>query len=153
MFNQHAKRLKTTSMEIPWRRPIASLDELLTLHVWRQDHKGFSHQDPGFIDHLVDEKADIIHVHLPPGANMLLAVADQRACARLRMASGARYVRQPTDGIGARAQFDQIRAEGCRGFSTDATHPRRSSPLLGKVGCMTRRDPPRHHFPLHQIKE
>jgi xylulose-5-phosphate/fructose-6-phosphate phosphoketolase len=76
MFNQHAKWLKVTSMEIPWRRPIASLNYLLTSHVWRQDHNGFSHQDPGFIDHVVNKKADIIRVYLPPDANTLLSVTD-----------------------------------------------------------------------------
>jgi xylulose-5-phosphate/fructose-6-phosphate phosphoketolase len=75
MFNQHAKWLKVTSTEIPWRRPIASLNYLLTSHVWRQDHNGFSHQDPGFIDHVVNKKADIIRVYLPPDANTLLVVA------------------------------------------------------------------------------
>ena len=76
MFNQHAKWLKITSSEIPWRRPIASLNYLLTSHVWRQDHNGFSHQDPGFIDHVVNKKADIIRVYLPPDANTLLHVTD-----------------------------------------------------------------------------
>ncbi|MGE0384372.1 MAG: phosphoketolase [Gammaproteobacteria bacterium] len=76
MFNQHAKWLKVTSREIPWRRPIASLNYLLTSHVWRQDHNGFSHQDPGFIDHVVNKKADIIRVFLPPDANTLLYVTD-----------------------------------------------------------------------------
>ncbi len=76
MFNQHAKWLKVTSKEIPWRRPIASLNILLTSHVWRQDHNGFSHQDPGFIDHVVNKKADIIRVYLPPDANTLLCVTD-----------------------------------------------------------------------------
>ena len=76
MFNQHAKWLKVTSQEIPWRRPIASLNYLLTSHVWRQDHNGFSHQDPGFIDHVVNKKADVIRVFLPPDANTLLCVAD-----------------------------------------------------------------------------
>ncbi len=80
MFNQHAKWLKITSKEIPWRRPIASLNYLLTSHVWRQDHNGFSHQDPGFIDHVVNKKADIIRVYLPPDANTLLCVTD--ACLR-----------------------------------------------------------------------
>ncbi|HKJ83546.1 MAG TPA: phosphoketolase family protein [Mariprofundaceae bacterium] len=75
MLNQHAKWLKTTSKEIPWRRPIASLNYLLTSHVWRQDHNGFSHQDPGFIDHVVNKKADIVRVYLPPDANTLLSVA------------------------------------------------------------------------------
>ncbi len=76
MFNQHAKWLKVTSKEIPWRRPIASLNYLLTSHVWRQDHNGFSHQDPGFIDHVVNKKADIIRVFLAPDANSLLYVTD-----------------------------------------------------------------------------
>ena len=82
MFNQHAKWLKVTRMEIPWRRPIASLNYLLTSHVWRQDHNGFSHQDPGFIDHVVNKKADIIRVYLPPDANTLLSVTDH--CLRRR---------------------------------------------------------------------
>jgi xylulose-5-phosphate/fructose-6-phosphate phosphoketolase len=76
MFNQHAKWLKTTRDEIPWRRPIASLNYLLTSHVWRQYHNGFSHQDPGFIDHVVNKKADVIRVYLPPDANTLLSVTD-----------------------------------------------------------------------------
>ncbi len=73
MFNQHAKWLKV-SKEIPWRRPIASLNILLTSHVWRQDHNGFSHQDPGFIDHVVNKKADIVRVYLPPDANTTLCI-------------------------------------------------------------------------------
>ncbi|HEX5038587.1 MAG TPA: phosphoketolase family protein [Candidatus Limnocylindria bacterium] len=81
MFNQHAKWLKTTR-EIPWRRPIASLNYLLSSHVWRQDHNGFSHQDPGFIDHVVNKKAEVIRVYLPPDANSLLSVADH--CLRSR---------------------------------------------------------------------
>jgi xylulose-5-phosphate/fructose-6-phosphate phosphoketolase len=81
MFNQHAKWLKA-SREIPWRKPIASLTYLLTSHVWRQDHNGFSHQDPGFIDHVVNKKADIVRVYLPPDANCLLSVADH--CLRSR---------------------------------------------------------------------
>jgi xylulose-5-phosphate/fructose-6-phosphate phosphoketolase len=75
MFNQHAKWLKV-SREVPWRRPIASLNYLLTSHVWRQDHNGFSHQDPGFIDHVVNKKSDIVRVYFPPDANTLLFVAD-----------------------------------------------------------------------------
>lgn len=75
MFNQHAKWLKTTR-HIPWRQPIASLNYLLTSHVWRQDHNGFSHQDPGFIDHVVNKKAEVIRVYLPPDANTLLSVAN-----------------------------------------------------------------------------
>ena len=81
MFNQHAKWLKTTR-EIHWRQPIASLNYLLSSHVWRQDHNGFSHQDPGFIDHVVNKKAEIIRVYLPPDANTLLSVADH--CLRSR---------------------------------------------------------------------
>jgi xylulose-5-phosphate/fructose-6-phosphate phosphoketolase len=75
MFNQHAKWLKVTR-DIPWRRPISSLNYLLTSHVWRQDHNGFSHQDPGFIDHVVNKKAEVIRVYLPPDANTLLWVTD-----------------------------------------------------------------------------
>ena len=75
MFNQHAKWLKVAN-EIPWRRPIASLNYLLSSHVWRQDHNGFSHQDPGFIDHVINKKAEIIRVYLPPDANTLLSVTD-----------------------------------------------------------------------------
>jgi xylulose-5-phosphate/fructose-6-phosphate phosphoketolase len=81
MFNQHAKWLKVTR-EIPWRKPIASLNYLLTSHVWRQDHNGFSHQDPGFIDHVVNKKAETVRVYLPPDANTLLSVADH--CLRSR---------------------------------------------------------------------
>jgi xylulose-5-phosphate/fructose-6-phosphate phosphoketolase len=75
MFNQHAKWLKTCTTGIPWRRPIASLNYLLTSHVWRQDHNGFSHQDPGFIDHVMNKKASVIRVYLAPDANTLLSVA------------------------------------------------------------------------------
>ena len=81
MFNQHAKWLKITR-GIPWRRPIASLNYLLTSHVWRQDHNGFSHQDPGFIDLVMNKKADVVRVYLPPDSNCLLSVADH--CLRSR---------------------------------------------------------------------
>jgi xylulose-5-phosphate/fructose-6-phosphate phosphoketolase len=81
MFNQHAKWLKTTR-GIGWRPPIASLNYVLSSHVWRQDHNGFSHQDPGFIDHVVNKKAEVIRVYLPPDANTLLSVADH--CLRSR---------------------------------------------------------------------
>ena len=81
MFNQHAKWLKVSN-KIPWRRPIASLNYLLTSHVWRQDHNGFSHQDPGFLDHVANKKSDIIRVYLPPDANTLLSVTDH--CLRSR---------------------------------------------------------------------
>ena len=82
MFNQHAKWLKVTREDIPWRRPIASLNYLLTSHVWGQDHNGFSHQDPGFIDHVVNKKANVVRVYLPPDANTLLSVTDH--CLRSR---------------------------------------------------------------------
>jgi xylulose-5-phosphate/fructose-6-phosphate phosphoketolase len=81
MLNQHAKWLKVTRA-LPWRRPIASLTYLLSSHVWRQDHNGFSHQDPGFIDHVVNKKAEVVRVYLPPDANCLLSVADH--CLRSR---------------------------------------------------------------------
>ncbi len=81
MFNQHAKWLKVTR-HIPWRRPIASLNYLLTSHVWRQDHNGFSHQDPGFLDHVIKKKAEVVRVYLPPDANTLLSVTDH--CLRSR---------------------------------------------------------------------
>jgi xylulose-5-phosphate/fructose-6-phosphate phosphoketolase len=81
MFNQHAKWLKVTR-QIPWRRPLASLNYLLSSHVWRQDHNGFTHQDPGFIDHVVNKKAEVIRIYLPPDANCLLSVADH--CLRSR---------------------------------------------------------------------
>ncbi len=81
MVNQHAKWLKVTA-DIPWRRPIASLNYLLSSHVWRQDHNGFSHQDPGFIDHVVNKKAEIVRVYLPPDANTLLSTYDH--CLRSR---------------------------------------------------------------------
>jgi len=81
MFNQHAKWLEATH-KIPWRRPISSLNYLLTSHVWRQDHNGFSHQDPGFIDFVMNKKAGLVRVYLPPDANCLLSVADH--CLRSR---------------------------------------------------------------------
>ena len=81
MFNQHAKWLKVSS-ELPWRRPVASLNYLLSSHVWRQDHNGFSHQDPGFIDHVVNKKAEVVRVYLPPDANTLLSTYDH--CLRSR---------------------------------------------------------------------
>src|SRR5438309_3926377 len=81
MFNQHAKWLKVTR-HLEWRRPIASLNYLLSSHVWRQDHNGFSHQDPGFIDHVMNKKAEVVRVYLPPDANTLLSVADH--CLRSR---------------------------------------------------------------------
>jgi xylulose-5-phosphate/fructose-6-phosphate phosphoketolase len=81
MFNQHAKWLESAK-KLPWRKPIASLTYLLSSHVWRQDHNGFSHQDPGFIDHVANKKADIVRIYLPPDANSLLSVVDH--CLRSR---------------------------------------------------------------------
>ena len=81
MFNQHAKWLKVCN-HIPWRRPIASFNYFLSSHVWRQDHNGLSHQDPGFIDHVVNKKAEVIRVYLPPDGNCLLSVTDH--CLRSR---------------------------------------------------------------------
>jgi xylulose-5-phosphate/fructose-6-phosphate phosphoketolase len=81
MFNQHAKWLKACQ-KLPWRKPISSLNYLLSSHVWRQDHNGFSHQDPGFIDHVANKKASIVRIYLPPDANTLLSVADH--CLRSR---------------------------------------------------------------------
>ena len=81
MFNQHAKWLKV-SREVPWRRPVASLNYLLSSHVWRQDNNGFSHQDPGFIDHVVNKKAEVVRVYFPPDTNCLLSVADHCLCSR-----------------------------------------------------------------------
>ena len=106
MFNQHAKWLKVTR-EIPWRRPVASLNYLLSSHVWRQDHNGFSHQDPGFIDHVVNKKAEIVRVYLPPDANTLLSTYDH--CLRSRgyvnvVVSGKQPAPElPHDGAGGRA--------------------------------------------------
>jgi xylulose-5-phosphate/fructose-6-phosphate phosphoketolase len=100
MFNQHAKWLKVTRDEIPWRRPIASLNYLLTSHVWRQDHNGFSHQDPGFIDHVVNKKADIIRVYFPPDANTLLSVTDHCLRSRNTINVMVAAIKHCTAGIG-----------------------------------------------------
>ena len=81
MFSQHAKWLKVT-LDLPWRRKIASLNYLLASHVWQQDHNGFTHQDPGFLNHVINKKADIVRVYLPPDANCLLSVFDH--CLRTR---------------------------------------------------------------------
>ena len=126
MFNQHAKWLKVTR-EIPWRRPIASLNYLLTSHVWRQDHNGFSHQDPGFIDHVVNKKAEIVRVYLPPDANSLLSVADHclrsralRQRDRGRQAAGAAL---PDDGRGDRALHARASASGTGRSNDDGGEP------------------------------
>ena len=111
MFNQHAKWLKVTN-HIPWRRPVASLNYLLSSHVWRQDHNGFSHQDPGFIDHVVNKKAEIVRVYLPPDANTLLSTYDH--CLRSRQ-----YVNVVVAGKQPAPQFlsmDQAVAHCTRGL-------------------------------------
>jgi xylulose-5-phosphate/fructose-6-phosphate phosphoketolase len=105
MFNQHAKWLKVCN-HIPWRRPIASLNYLLSSHVWRQDHNGFSHQDPAFIDHVINKKAEIVRVYLPPDANCLLSVTDH--CLRSRnyvnvVVAGKQPRRVADDGRGDQA--------------------------------------------------
>ena len=122
MFNQHAKWLKVTRA-IPWRRPIASLNYLLTSHVWRQDHNGFSHQDPGFIDHVVNKKAEVVRVYLPPDANTLLSVTDH--CLRSRdyvnviVAGKQPALQLADDGRRDRALHARASASGT-GPSTDA---------------------------------
>ncbi len=126
MFNQHAKWLKTTRA-IPWRRPLPSLNYLLSSHVWRQDHNGFSHQDPGFIDHVVNKKAEIIRVYLPPDANCLLSVMDH--CLRSR-------------------HYVNVVVAGKQPAPDVAGHGRRRPPLHPghrhlPVGLQRRRGPPR----------
>ncbi len=126
MFNQHAKWLKVTR-EIPWRRPIASLNYLLSSHVWRQDHNGFSHQDPGFIDHVVNKKAEIVRVYLPPDANCLLSVADH--CLRSRdyvnviVAGKQPALELPDDGRGDRCTARAGSASGMGLATTMARSP------------------------------
>ena len=145
MFNQHAKWLKVTR-EIPWRRPIASLNYLLSSHVWRQDHNGFSHQDPGFIDHVVNKKAEIIRVYLPPDANTLLSVGRPlpaqpplRQRDRRRQAAGARTTcRWTTRSSTARAGS----ASGSGRRTTRAASPTSCSPAAATCR-RSRRSPPR----------
>ena len=143
MFNQHAKWLKTTN-GIPWRRPIASLNYLLTSHVWRQDHNGFSHQDPGFIDHVVNKKADVIRVYLPPDANTLLSVADH--CLRSRQYVNVIVAgKQPAlqyldDGRGDRALHQGHRHLGL-GQHRRGRRARRRPRLRGRRARRWRRSP------------
>ena len=113
MFNQHAKWLKVSS-QLAWRRPVASLNYLLTSHVWRQDHNGFSHQDPGFIDHVVNKKAEVVRVYLPPDANCLLSVMDH--CLRSR-----HYVNVV---IAGKHPAPQWLIDGCRSGSLRRRHRR-----------------------------
>ena len=126
MFNQHAKWLKVCN-HIPWRRPIASLNYLLSSHVWRQDHNGFTHQDPGFIDHVVNKKAEVIRVYLPPDANYA-AVRDRplpaqpqlRQRDRRRQAAGAAVA---DDGRGGQALHRRASASGSGRATTRAASP------------------------------
>ena len=144
MFNQHAKWLKTTN-DIPWRRPIASLNYLLTSHVWRQDHNGFSHQDPGFIDHVVNKKADVVRVYLPPDANTLLSVADH--CLRSRQYVNVIVAgKQPAlqyldDGRGGRALHQGHRHLGL-GQHRRRRRARRRDGLRRRRARRWRRSPP-----------
>ena len=126
MFNQHAKWLKVCN-HIRWRRPIASLNYLLSSHVWRQDHNGFSHQDPGFIDHVVNKKAEVVRVYLPPDANCLLSVTDH--CLRSRQLRQRRRRRQAAraavadDGRGRSSTAQAGSASGSGPATTAAASP------------------------------
>ena len=146
MFNQHAKWLKVTR-EIPWRRPIASLNYLLSSHVWRQDHNGFSHQDPGFIDHVVNKKAEVIRVYLPPDANTLLSVADHclrsrelRQRDRRRQAAGARL---PVDRRRDRPLHARASGSGTGRRTTTAASPTSCSAAAATSRRSRRSRPPR----------
>ena len=142
MFNQHAKWLKVTR-GIPWRRPIASLNYLLSSHVWRQDHNGFSHQDPGFIDHVVNKRAEVVRVYLPPDVNTLLSVADH--CLRSRhyvnvvVAGKQPALPVPDDGRG-----DRPLHTGARIWEWASTDDAEPDVVLGCAGDIpTLRDPRR----------
>ena len=146
MFNQHAKWLKVTR-DIPWRRPIASLNYLLSSHVWRQDHNGFSHQDPGFIDHVVNKKAEVVRVYLPPDANTLLSVGDHclrsrelRQRDRGRQAAGAEL---PVDGRRDRALHTRHRHLGLGVERPAAARPTSCSPAPATSRRSRRSQPPR----------
>ena len=145
MFNQHAKWLKVTRA-IPWRLPIPSLNYLLTSHVWRQDHNGFSHQDPGFIDHVVNKKAEIVRVYLPPDANCLLSVADH--CLRSRdyvnviVAGQAAGAGLPHHGRGRRALHPRPRHLGV-GEQRRRRGARRRDGLRGRHPDARDASPPR----------
>ena len=147
MFNQHAKWLKVCN-EIPWRRPIGSLNYLLSSHVWRQDHNGFSHQDPGFIDHVVNKKAEVVRVYLPPDANYLAfghrplrAQPQLRQRHRRRQAAGPamaddgrgdQALRSRTRDLGMGQQRPRRRArrgDGLLRRRADAGDPRRGRPV------------------------
>ncbi len=157
MFNQHAKWLKTTR-DIPWRRPIASLNYLLSSHVWRQDHNGFSHQDPGFIDHVVNKKAEVVRVYLPPDANTpavgrrpLPAQPPLRQRHRRRQAAGAEL---PDDGRGDRALHPRARASGT-GPATPTASPTSCSACAGDVPTLetlAAADLLRQHLPELKVR-
>ena len=144
MFNQHAKWLKDDAA-IPWRRPIASFNYLLSSHVWRQDHNGFSHQDPGFIDHVVNKKAEIIRVYLPPDANTpplgrrpLPAQPQLRERDRRRQAAGAHQYLSIDDAI-----VHCTRGIGIWEWaSNDGGEPGRRAGLLRRRSRRSRRSPP-----------
>ena len=158
MFNQHAKWLKVTR-DIPWRRPIASLNYLLSSHVWRQDHNGFSHQDPGFIDHVVNKKAEIIRVYLPPDANTpavgrrpLPALAQLRQRHRRGQAAGAEL---PVDRRRRSSTARAAPASGTGPRTTTAASPTSSWPAAA-TSRRSRRSPPlallREHLPDLKVR-
>ena len=126
MFNQHAKWLKVTS-QLPWRRKIASLNYLLASHVWRQDHNGFTHQDPGFIDHVANKKAEIVRIYLPPDANCLLSVMDHclrsRALRQRRHRGQAPGAAMADDGRPPSNTAARASASGRGPATTRASHP------------------------------
>ena len=150
MFNQHAKWLKVTP-HIPWRRPIASLNYLLTSHVWRQDHNGFSHQDPGFIDHVVNKKAEVIRVYLPPDANCLLSVADH--CLRSRhyvnVIVAGKQPRASTWTWTRRSSTARPGSASGNGHPTTAIRSRTSSWPAAATSRRWRRWPPSISFAAH----
>ena len=132
MFSQHAKWLKVT-LELPWRRKIASLNYLLASHVWQQDHNGFTHQDPGFLDHVINKKADIVRVYLPPDANCLLVgLRPLPAEPALRQRRGRRQARPATvadHGRRHRALHGRASASGNGRATTRAPSPTSSWPV------------------------
>ena len=137
MFNQHAKWLKV-SAEVPWRRPVASLNYLLSSHVWRQDNNGFSHQDPGFIDHVVNKKAEIVRVYFPPDTNCLLSVADH--CLRSK-----NYVNVIV--AGKQPQLDWLSMDEARTTAPEASEYGPSPPTT-RAWCLTWSWPAAVTFPL-----
>ena len=158
MFNQHAKWLKVTS-HLPWRRKIASLNYLLASHVWRQDHNGFTHQDPGFIDHVVNKKAEIVRVYLPPDANCLLSVMDH--CLRSRHYVNRRDRGQtPGAAVADDGRRRQALHRGHRHLAVGQQRPGRRARMWSWPAAATclrwRRSPPspsmREHLPELKIR-